>query len=301
MIDIRVENITKNYGCGRGVFNVSFEVNKGEIFGYVGTNGSGKTTTIRNIMGFIHPERGHAYIKGLDSWNKSYQIKKYVGYVPGEISFPDVRTGTEFLQIQAKMLKLKNMDYANYLIKKLQLDITAPLKTMSKGMKQKTAIVNALMADPDILILDEPTTGLDPLMRSVFIDIVKAEKAKGKTVFMSSHIFEEIENTCDKVALIGDGKIVNIANLNDIRNYGVRTYKIEFWSNADYVKFQNNKFAIERKKDIYNQLSVNIKNEDINLLFDALKDYNVKFIAEVKYTLEQYFDNYFKGDNGNDK
>lgn len=297
---IKVENLTKDYGNSRGVFDISFEVKQGEIFGFVGTNGAGKTTTIRNIMGFIRPDAGHTYIKEMDSWHKSFEIKKYVGYVPGEIAFPDIRTGKEFLHLQAKMLNLRDTSYANFLIKELQLYASARLKTMSKGTKQKTAIVNALMADPEILILDEPTTGLDPLMRSVFIDILKEEKKKGKTIFMSSHIFEEMESTCDRIALLHEGKIVDIADMENIRNHGVRTFKLAFNTKKDFLRFLKSDYEIKNIKEIYNQLLVNIKIEQINTLFEVLKGYDVKFISEIKYTLEQYFGSVFN-DGGKEK
>jgi ABC-2 type transport system ATP-binding protein len=290
---IKVENLTKDYGLGRGVFDVSFDVLKGEIFGFVGTNGAGKTTTIRNIMGFIKPDLGNTYIKDLDSWKNSSEVKKYIGYVPGEIAFPDLRSGKEFLNLQARMLKIKNTEYANFLINALQLDVSAHLKTMSKGTKQKTAIVNALMADPDILILDEPTTGLDPLMRSVFVDILKEEKKRGKTIFISSHIFEEMESTCDHIALLKDGKIIDIANMDNIRNHGVRTFKIAFNTTEDFKRFKKSGYAVKNIKSNYNQVCVDIRIEEINTLFQTLKAYDVKFIAEIKYTLEQYFDKVF--------
>ena len=169
---IKVENLTKDYGAGRGIFDISFTINKGEVFGFVGTNGSGKTTTIRHIMGFLKAREGSVKVLGLDAWKNSSEIKKYVSYIPGEIAFPDLNTGTLFLKSQAELLNLNDMIYANELISRLQLDTSANLKRMSKGMKQKTAIVAALMANKDILILDEPTTGLDPLMREVFLDII---------------------------------------------------------------------------------------------------------------------------------
>ena len=174
---ISVQHLTKDYGLGRGIFDLSFEVHKGEVFGFVGTNGSGKTTTIRHIMGFLKADEGQVQVQGLDSWKDGPEIKQFVSYVPGEIAFPDLSSGTVFLKNQAELLGMKNMDYANMLIDKLQLDPSANLKRMSKGMKQKTAIVAALMADKDILILDEPTTGLDPLMRETFLDIVLEENS----------------------------------------------------------------------------------------------------------------------------
>ena len=169
---IGIHDLTKDYGSGRGVFDINFDIYKGEMLGFVGSNGAGKTTTIRNIMGFLKPDKGNVTVYGMDSWQDAEKTKKYIGYVPGEIAFPDLKTGTEFIKSQAEFLGLKDMSYANFLIEKLQLDPSANLKRMSKGMKQKTAIVVALMADPDILILDEPTTGLDPLMIVSFLEIL---------------------------------------------------------------------------------------------------------------------------------
>ena len=153
--------------------------------------------------------------------------------MPGEIAFPDLSTGTAFLKSQAEFLSVKDMTRCDELIKRLQLDPRANLKRMSKGMKQKTAIVAAFMSSPDIYLLDEPTTGLDPLMRDSFLDIVREEQKKGKTVLMSSHMFEDLEPLCDRVALISDGKIVDIADMKKIRKPETREYKIEFFKKTE--------------------------------------------------------------------
>lgn len=289
METIEIKNLTKDYGNGQGVFDINLTVKKGEMIGFVGTNGSGKTTTIRNIMGFLKPTSGNCYVNGLESWKNASEIAKHIGYVPGEISFPDLTTGIEFLKSQAEFLGLKDMTRADELIKMLQLDPRANLKRMSKGMKQKTALVAALMNDPDIIILDEPTTGLDPLMRVAFLNIIKEEHKKGKTIFMSSHLFEEIEQTCDRVALINDGHIVDIVAINDIVNRPVKDFKIEFNSKDDFEKFQKENFTIVRLQQQYNQVTIQIKNSEINNLFAILKKYDVKFISQVKYTLEKHF------------
>jgi ABC-2 type transport system ATP-binding protein len=286
---INISNITKDYGEGRGNFNVSLSVEKGEVFGFVGTNGSGKTTLIRQMMGFLHPDSGHIEINGLDSWKDSAQIKKLIGYIPGEIAFPDAPTGTEFLRRQAELLGLKDTSYADYITKKLQLDPTANLKRMSKGMKQKTAIVAAFMCDAEILIMDEPTTGLDPLMRAEFVDIINDEKSKGKTMFMSSHMFEEVEDTCDKVALIKDGKIIAVKSTLEIKHNQDKVYKVEFTAAEDYRRFLTEAFECSEKKEAQNQLLINVHDKDIGRFLSVLKGYNVKFITEIKYSLEKYF------------
>lgn len=286
---ITAENLTKDYGQGRGIFDLNFSIKKGETFGFVGTNGSGKTTTIRHIMGFIKPQKGSVKVLGKDAWRSSCEIKNYVSYIPGEIAFPDLKDGITFLKNQAELLGLKSLDYANYLIKKLQLDPSANLKRMSKGMKQKTAIVAALMSDKDILILDEPTTGLDPLMRETFIDLIFEQKAKGKTILMSSQMFDELELTCDRVALIYNGRIVDIADVNELKSSTLRTYKIEFLQKEDYQKFKRLSYKIVRDQKQYNQVTIQIDDSKINRLFKTLKNYKLKFISEIKFNLEKHF------------
>ena len=298
---IVIESLTKDYGNNQGIFDINLTIKKGEMVGFVGTNGSGKTTTIRNILGFVKPTSGHVYVNGLESWKNASEIAKHVGYVPGEIAFPDLKTGTEFLKSQADFYGLKDMSYANELIEKLQLDPRANLKRMSKGMKQKTALVAALMNNADIIILDEPTTGLDPLMRVAFLNIIKEEHKKGKTIFMSSHMFEEMEQTCDKVALISNGHIIDVANMNDIKNRPSKDFKIEFNNKEDFDKFNEFGFKTIRVQKQYNQVTVNVKNEEINELFKKLKGLNVKFMSEVKYTLEKHFKEVLKNKERNDK
>ena len=156
-------------------------------------------------------------------------------------------------------------------------------------MKQKTALVAALMNDPKIIILDEPTTGLDPLMRVAFLDIIKEEHAKGKTIFMSSHMFEEMEETCDRVALINDGHIIDIADMHAIHGRTVRDFKIEFKNSKDYKDFLKLSYDVIRTQDQYNQATIRIDKANINKLFVDLQKYDVKFISEVKYTLERHF------------
>lgn len=286
---IETSSLTKDYGGGRGIFDINLNIEQGEMLGFVGTNGSGKTTTIRSILGFIKPTSGTSCVNGLASWEHSSEIVRNIGYVPGEIAFPDLKTGTDFLKSQAEFLGLKDMSYANELIERLQLDPRANLKRMSKGMKQKTALVAALMADLPIIILDEPTTGLDPLMRVSFLDILKEEHAKGKTIFISSHMYEELETTCDRVALINNGHIEEITNMSDIRNRPVKEFKIEFNTKSDYSKFLKENFEKIRLQEQFNQVTIKIPSYATGSLLGVLKNFNVKFISELPYTLEKHF------------
>lgn len=286
---IELKKLTKDYGECRGIFDIDLSISEGEMMGFAGTNGSGKTTTIRSILGFVRPTSGAAYVNGLEAWKHSSEFIRNIGYVPGEIAFPDLPTGTAFLTGRAEFLGVRDMSYADELIKRLQLDPRAPLKRMSKGMKQKTAIVAALMADPAIIILDEPTTGLDPLMRDAFLEIIRDEHKKGKTIFMSSHMFEELESTCDRVALISNGRIVDTADLDSIRNPKKREFKIEFANEDDYRAFKALDFEIVRDQQKYTQVTVALPAARINDLFSELKGRNVRFIAEVRYDLDRYF------------
>ncbi len=299
---IECKSLTKDFGEGRGIFEVNLSIEEGEMVGFVGTNGSGKTTTIRNILGFLKPTSGSVCVNGLSSWEHASEIAAGIGYVPGEIAFPDLKTGIDFLRCQADFLGLRDMSYANELIERLQLDPRAGLKRMSKGMKQKTALVAALMNNAPIILLDEPTTGLDPLMRMTFLDIIREEHRKGKTVFMSSHSFEELESTCDRVALISDGRIVDVCRMSDITGRPVKEFKIEFHSEADYLKFLGERFEIIRKQPQYNQATIRIPADETAALLGTLRNYDVKFISELPYTLEKHFKNilFSKKESGND-
>lgn len=286
---IKLNGLTKDYGEGRGIFDVNLNIEQGEMVGFVGTNGSGKTTTIRNVLGFIKPTSGTAEVNGLNSWEHASEIAKNVGYVPGEIAFPDLKSGTDFLKCQAEFFNMTDMSRANELIERLQLDPRANLKRMSKGMKQKTALVAALMNDAPIIILDEPTTGLDPLMRVTFLDIIKEEHRKGKTIFMSSHSFDELESTCDRVALINDGRIIDVCDMNEIIRRPVKEFKIEFNSAEDYKRFLSENYEKTRLQEQYNQATIKISATDTAKLLSVLKNYDVKFISELPYTLEKHF------------
>ena len=285
---IEIKDLTKDYGNERGIFDINLIINKGEMIGFVGTNGSGKTTTIRSILGFIKPTKGEVYVNGMESWKNQDKIAKLVGYVPGEIAFPDLKTGVNFLKSQAEYKGITDLSYADSLIKELQLDPKANLKRMSKGMKQKTALVAALMADSPIIILDEPTTGLDPLMRDAFLNIIKREHQKGKTIFMSSHMFNEMEDTCDKVALISNGHIIDIADMKAIKNRNEVDFKIEFNDAESFNKFMKMNFKIIRIQEKYNQCTIEINKENINDLFLKL---------DGKYTLEKHFKEIMEGNN----
>lgn len=304
---IRTKGLTKDYGCDRGIFDVDLEVRKGEVFGYVGTNGSGKTTTIRALMGFVKSTAGTAELCGSDCWTHAAHNMLAVSYIPGEVAFPDLRTGVEFLKSQARHLGVTDFSYMNRVIEALQLDPTANLKRMSKGMKQKTAIAAALMARRDVLILDEPTTGLDPLMRDAFLDLVRAEKEAGHTVFMSSHIFEEMEEVCDRVAMIRDGRVIGVVDLDELRRSQTRRYALEFataWQAEEFDRrFPGGRFSGARSSEAQplggrpsdaqptGQVTrqVAVQASQTAELFQALDGCGLTALSERRATLEDIF------------
>lgn len=283
---IKIDHLTKDYGQNRGVFDVSLEIQEGEVFGYLGTNGSGKTTTIRHMMGFLKADSGTVTINGLHPWEQTPQVMEHVSYIPGEIAFPDLKTGTNFFKTQAQFLGVQDFSYMNHLIDMLGLDPSANLKRMSKGMKQKTAIVAALMGDREILILDEPTTGLDPLMRKTFLDLIRQEKRKGRTIFMSSHIFEEIEDVCDRVAIINNGRIQNVINLSEFRHSSVRTFCVEF---ADRQSAETFCKRLPNSSRTNTQVTFQAFAKDVNAAFHAMDGLSVFSLSESHPNLANFF------------
>jgi ABC-2 type transport system ATP-binding protein len=241
-----IQGLTRDYGKGRGVFDLSFSINQGEVFGFLGPNGAGKTTTIRHLMGFLKPEKGYCTIGGKDCWKDRADIQKNLGYIPGEMVFFDDMTGTDFLSFMAKYRKTKSNGRTKELLDRFELDPQSKLKKMSKGMKQKVGIVAAFMHDPEVLILDEPTSGLDPLMQSRFIELVLEEKARGKTILMSSHMFEEVERTCSRVAIIRKGKLVALDNVETLKAAQAKKYVITLENEDAAARFANEGLACLR-------------------------------------------------------
>lgn len=269
MSDIKIKNLSRDYG-GKGVFNVSFHVSPGEVFGFLGPNGAGKTTTIRHLMGFLKPQSGRCTINGLDCWTERDKVQARVGYIPGEISFFDDMSGTEFLKFMTKYRKINAESRQKELLERFELEPKGKIKKMSKGMKQKLGIVAAFMHDPDTLILDEPTSGLDPLMQSRFVDLVAEEKKRGKTVLMSSHMFEEVERTCDRIGIIRKGRMIAVDSASTLHERHTRSYMVTLENEATAKAFAADFGGICTGK---------------------------KVTVTTKQSLEEIFMNYYGGEN----
>ena len=288
---ISIEHVYKDYGNGRGNFDLTLDLKEGETLGLVGENGAGKTTLLRQVMGFIKSDSGKIRIYNMDAYKDSSHTKPYISYIPGEINFPDLRSGKELINEYAKNLdaKSENLAYADEVIKRMQLDVRAYPKRMSKGMKQKTSIVLAFMLQNPIMIMDEPTTGLDPLMRDEFLKLVEEQKERHASMIMTSNTIEELERVCDRVALIAKGHIIDIASVKDIDDRYFRDYKIEFNNSDEYLSFLKGRDDLVRVQPQYNQATIRISKEEVPDLLNELSRYDLKFISEVKYTLREYF------------
>lgn len=289
---ITIKDLTKDYGQHRGIFNVNLTIRKGEVFGLVGVNGAGKTTMLRLLMGFLKADQGSATIAGIDVWKKADSVKKKVGYVPGEIAFPDTKSGKTFLKLQLDLLKGKQKynKRINALIQKLKIDTTADIKRMSKGMKQKVALVCAFMTNADILLLDEPTTGLDPVMRDVFIELVKEAKAKGTTIIMSSHMFNELEPTCDRIAFLKSGQIIEVLDrtkMADLQRY--QQFDIAFSSPKDYQLFKQYDFNIKLDNPTYHRLTISVHDTKVSEVVSALGKIRLQNLSITPMGLDNYF------------
>jgi len=295
---INVYGLTKDYGNNKGIFDLTFCVGEGEVFGYLGPNGAGKTTTIRHLMGFLTPDRGCSQILGMDTRTRSSEIMKQLGYLPGEIAFFDQMTGLEFLKFMGEMRGLVDTKFRDKLVDLFQLDTGGKIRKMSKGMKQKLGIICAFMHDPKVLILDEPTSGLDPLMQKVFTDLILEEKSRGKTILMSSHIFEEIERTCDRVGIIKNGRLVAIENMNDIKKKRRKTFDVTFENPLAAAEFvRSNDFDIMDVNENIVKLSImgNVTEFIKALNYHTVLDLNIESSG-----LENIF-MYYYGDTESEK
>lgn len=289
---IDVKNITKDYGNHKGNFDVSFHVDKGEVVGFLGPNGAGKTTTIRQLMGFIKPDKGKVFILGMDCFTDCASIQKTLGYLPGEIAFMEDMDGWAFLHFLADMKQVKDFTIAQKLIAYLELDPSGKMKKMSKGMKQKIGLVAAFMHDPDILILDEPTSGLDPLMQSKFVRLIKEAKKRGKTILMSSHMFEEVELTCDRVVIIKDGVIMAMETMENMHNSRKKIYDIRFQSCEQAAAFvQSYPNAKLDDQSVVLEIQGNVQH-----LIQMLSHYEVVDLAIRTQTLEELFMHFYGGE-----
>lgn len=290
---IKVEHLTKDFKQGRGVFDVSFSLEKGEVLGFLGPNGAGKTTTIRHIVGFLRPQSGATSVMSMNSWLQSSDIQNYIGYLPGEINFSTDMTGEAYIKTVLKLRKKHDRTKADALLERFSLDPSGKIQRMSKGTKQKLGIVTAFMHDPQILILDEPTSGLDPLMQNRFVELVREEKAKGKTILLSSHLFEEVEMTCDRILIIKEGRIVANVDGEELSSKREKKYALEFLREDEKIKFMQSGFSSE---EVHNTVEVVVSGQQLNDFVAEISQYQLLSLSQVQHSLEDYFMAFYGGD-----
>ncbi len=282
---IETKNLTKRYGDKAALDKLTLSVEKGEVLGYLGPNGAGKTTTIRLLLGLIKPTDGNVTIFGEDSMKKAAAIHCRVAYVPGETSYWPSMSGAETLRLLARLHGGSDEKYQAELIKKFQFDPNKKVRTYSKGNRQKIALIAAFATRADLLIFDEPTSGLDPVMAKVFRDEVLAAKKNGQTVFLSSHIMEEVEELCDRVAVLREGKLIEVGTLDQLRHLSAVTVEATFAGTPPSVKGIKNVSGVEVHGHF---LRCNVQGSITELMTVVAKAKPISFLSR-KPSLEELF------------
>ena len=287
---ISTTDLTKFYGRHRGISGVSLDINEGEVFGLLGPNGAGKTTCIRIFLDFIRPTSGSATILGMDSRSESVEIRRNVGYLPGDFITYEKLTAEELLQYFAN-LRGGHLRKAKVLAERFDLDLSRKIGELSRGNRQKVGLVQAFMSDPKLLILDEPTTGLDPLLQQEFHTLVLEEVEAGKTLFVSSHVLPEVEVICDRVGIIREGSIVAVEEVATLRKQTVTKIEIEFGQAISKAEFEGVDGVSEVTiKD--HHLSCNVTGS-VDSLIKLAARYTVVNIQSGHPALEEVFLTYY--------
>lgn len=288
---IETQGLTLFYGAQRGIVNVNLSVLQGEVFGFLGPNGAGKTTTLRVVLDVIRPNRGSARLFGLDCQSQGAQARRRVGYLPGELSFPDQLRGRDYLsQVEALRRQSIDADYRRQLCARLDLDISRRIREYSRGNKQKLGLVAAFMHQPDLLILDEPTTGLDPLVQQTVLHLVREARSEGRTVFFCSHILPEVQAVCDRVGIIRHGQIVRVERVDALIGRRFRRLKLQMATPAPQELFaQEGVRLLEKSHDTF---TVEI-SQNMDAFLAALAPFGILDIESEHLSLEEVFLSYY--------
>lgn len=284
----QTDALTKRYGSSRGIDDVTFAIHDGEVFGFLGPNGAGKTTTIRTLMGLLRPTSGRATIGGLDCWGQATEVKRLVGYLPGEFSFDPGLTGAQILNYLANLRGGVDHAYMNSLVERLELDPTKKFREYSRGNKQKVGLAQAFMGKPRLLILDEPTSGLDPLNQQEFYKLVAETRADGRSVFLSSHILPEVEHTCDRVGIIREGRLVKVGGVGELKDLRQRVLEAQFGGPAEATWFSGLPGVISVTTDEPNTARVTLTGDMADALRVAV-EHGALNVATHEPSLEDIF------------
>ncbi len=283
---IKITDLTKYYGKSRGVIDVNLSVEKGECFGFIGPNGAGKSTTIRTLLGLISPTSGSATVLGMDICKEKEKILAQVGYLPSEAVFYSGMRVRDILKLSADMRKKDCKAEAKRLCERLQLDPAIQVDELSFGNRKKVAIVTALQSNPQLLILDEPTGGLDPLMQREFFDIIEERNKEGVTVFLSSHILSEVQRNCTRAAVIREGEIIACDRVEALSKTNAKRIALQGTVNLQGLE------GIKDEKTIGETLSF-LYSGDMNSLLERLSQGNVSDLSIGEPDLEEIFLHYY--------
>jgi ABC-2 type transport system ATP-binding protein len=293
---IEVEGLTKSYGSKRGIINVSFHVEEGEVFGFLGPNGAGKTTTIRLLMALLRADAGIARITGLDCWRQSVEIKRLIGYLPGELSLDPGLTGGQILEYFGHLRGGVDQAYLKQLVKRLDLDPSRKFRQYSSGNKRKIGLIQAFMHRPRLLILDEPTSGLDPLNQQEFDQMVKEVRDEGRTVFLSSHILSEVEQTCTRVGIIREGQLVRVGGLTELKDIKRYEITITFANTVPAETFKQLPGVAEVETLADGQTLRLTMQGEADAVIKAAAQHAVVTLTSHEPSLEDIFLRYYEGD-----
>jgi len=289
-IALEADKLTKYYGKSRGIIDVSFQIKEGELFGFIGPNGAGKSTTIRLFLGLIYPTSGSAKIFGKDAIRHGPELRQHIGYLPSEVFYYDNMRVIDLLKYSASFYRHDCTDRIYKLADYMELELNRRIEDLSYGNKKKVGIVQGLLHRPRLLFLDEPTSGLDPLMQRKFFDLIRQENAQGVTVFFSSHILSEVQRLCNRVGIIREGRIVEIADIRTLQQNNYKKIRI-YSTQTNDLHLNLSGIANFERSDSYVQF---LYKGDINAIIKKLSEIDLTDIIIEEPTLEEIFMHYYE-------
>lgn len=293
---VRVEHLTRRFGARRGITDVDFRIDEGEVFGFLGPNGAGKTTTIRILLGLYRPTSGSVRVFGLDPGREAERILQRVGYLPGELALHPGLTGAQHLDRFARIRGLTDRRYRDQLVERFGAELDTPARALSKGNRQKIGLVMAFMHRPDLLVLDEPTIGLDPLVQDEFADLVRETVADGRTILFSSHDLDEVQRLVERVCILRDGRVVVTAGVESLRRTSPRTIELRFEQPPQPDVFERLDGVQVRSSD-GGRIELSVTGEVAPML-RAAADQGAVDITARRADLDELFRGYYRGEQG---
>lgn len=292
---ILIKGLSKRYGKSdkKALDNLSLEVKRGEVYGFLGPNGAGKSTTIRLLMNFIQPTAGQANILGYDVIRQSTDLKRHIGYLSGDFEIYPKMSGKQYLTYMDELQDGNSLSYARKLATNLRAQLDKPVGELSRGNRQKIALIQALMHQPEVLILDEPSSGFDPLVQETFYELVKEAKQRESVVFMSSHILGEVQKVCDRVGIIRDGKLITERNIAEMASEAAQTFDINFADGAPVSELRRIK-GVKIVDHTNNQVTIHVHGH-LSPLFALLAKHEVVKIDARNLDLEEVFIRFYQG------